>query len=386
MMNSKIKSIALTCITSVSVLGAAHAQDKEVADKPAAEVKVEAEVKAVIETVLGVGSVAPALKGLTYVQGDEVKSLDEKGKLYIIECWASWCGPCVAVIPHMNELHKKYSDKGLTIIGMNVWEEGIEKTEAFVKGKGDGMSYRVAYSGAKGSEFETDWLKASNTKGIPQAFVISEGKIIYKGHPGTLDEKNIELMMSGEFNPEEFAKQQLIESEKAQAFSQKLKLLFRAGDWKAVIELALTDEQIKGKADAAGLLSQAYQNLDYWPAQAVLLKDIVAGKYGEDTKATSIVSYSILSPEINDTVTGLAKELEKLYATEGEPKAKDYYGRIAQSRILFIAGKKEESKQKLEEIIKDANEIKSQRGMEQFIKKLEDTLKSVTEGSYPPYK
>ena len=391
-MNSKIKSLALTCITSVSMIGAADAQEQDVkktpmVDKePAAEQKVMAEEKEMAK-LLGVGSDAPALEGITWVQGDEVKTLNEKGKLYIIECWASWCGPCVAVIPHLNELHKKHVEKGLVIIGMNVWEEGIEKTQAFVEAKGEEMSYRVAYSGAKDSSFGTSWLEASGTQGIPQAFVVKDGKIIYKGHPGGLSEETIESMMAGGFDPEEFAKNQAAEQKARQAFSEKIRPLFQAGDWKAIKEIVMTDEYIKGKPDAAGLLSQANQQLSDWDAQAALLKEVVAGKYGEDTPATAIVGYSLMNAEINDKVIAIAKEIEPLYATEGEPEAEDFLGRFVQSRVFFMVDKREESKEKLQELIAEVKKLEGAQGADQFIKKVEETIKSINdEGKFPPFR
>ncbi len=385
MMNSKFKSIALTCITSVSIIGTAQAQQQELADKSEvrAAAKSEKENKELAE--LGVGSKAPALKGITWVQGDEVKTLDEKGKLYIIECWASWCGPCVAIIPHMNELHNKYAEKGLVIIGMNVWEDGIDKTKAFVKQKGEGMAYRVAYSGGKGGAFDAAWLEASNTEGIPQAFVVRDGKIIYKDHPGGLDEKSIELMMADDFNAEEFAKQQIIDAEKMKVLSEKLRPLFQAGDWSKIKEIAQTDEYLKGKLDAAGLISQANQKLGDWDAQAMLLKEIIAGSYGKDTLATVIIGNSLIDPEINPVVTDIAKELEPLYTKEGEPDSRDYFGRIAHTRVLFMAGKKEDCRKKLKEILEEVSKIQGQPEVDEFINKLKATIKSVDEGKYPPF-
>src|SRR6478735_4808346 len=51
-----------------------------------------------------------ALGKAEWIQGSAPTAW-EPGKLYLIECWATWCGPCVAAIPHVNELHRKYADK-----------------------------------------------------------------------------------------------------------------------------------------------------------------------------------------------------------------------------------------------------------------------------------
>ena len=146
--------------------------------KPGSEVKLE------------------AVSSATWVQGEPLKSF-EPGKVYMFECWATWCGPCIAAIPHVNELHKKYFDKGLRIYGMNVWEDGLDKVEKFVKDKGDGMSYPVAYTG-KGSAFENDWLKAAGVRGIPHAFIVKDGKVVLTSHPSQLTDSVIEALLSGD--------------------------------------------------------------------------------------------------------------------------------------------------------------------------------------------
>jgi len=381
-MNSQIKSLALTLVTSVGIMGAVNAQEKEMAEKPMNEKVAEQKEMA---KLLGVGSDAPALEGVTWVQGEEVKDLNEKGKLYIIECWASWCGPCVAVIPHMNELHKKYAEQGLVLIGMNVWEEGLEKTQAFVKKQGEGMTYRVAYSGEKGSKFESAWLEASNTQGIPQAFVVKDGKIIYSGHPGGLNEKTIEEMLKEGFNADEYAKKQESEKVAMQAFSEKIQALFQAEDWAAIKKLAMTDEYIKGKSDAAGIISHANQQLGDWDAQSAHLKEVVAGNFGEDAKATVLIGYSLIGAEIDDKVIAIAKEIEQLYATEGEPEKEDYPGRVAQSRVFFMVGKTAEAKEILQGLVKELSEFADDPGAADFSKKLNETIKSIDEGKYPPF-
>jgi thiol-disulfide isomerase/thioredoxin len=130
------------------------------------------------------------------IQG-EVAENWEPGKLYLLECWATWCGPCIAAIPHVNELHEKYRDKGLRVIGMNVWEDGEEKVAAFVKKKGKGMSYPVVYVG-KGGAFETEWLKAAGVTGIPTAFLVRDGKFLLKTHPSQLTDEAINSALQGD--------------------------------------------------------------------------------------------------------------------------------------------------------------------------------------------
>ena len=153
---------------------------------------------------LDVGDKAPATRPKTQIKGEAVKSF-EKGKLYIFECWATWCPPCVASIPHLNELNQKMGPKGVVITGVNVWEgeknpEAVKKVKDFVKAQGDKMSYAVAIGGDK---FLRDWLEAAKVDGIPHAFVINgDGVIVWMGHPMQLNEKILGDLLTGTATPE----------------------------------------------------------------------------------------------------------------------------------------------------------------------------------------
>ncbi len=136
-----------------------------------------------------------AITNADWIQGEGPTAF-EPGNIYVFECWATWCPPCVALIPHVNELHKKYYDKGLRVHGMNSWEDDREKVVKYVKAKGEGMSYPVAYT--KKSAFETEWLDAAGVQAIPHAFVVRNGKLLLATEAVRLTDSLIELMLSGD--------------------------------------------------------------------------------------------------------------------------------------------------------------------------------------------
>ena len=72
--------------------------------------------------ILNLGDPAPPLTVSSWVKGDKVEKF-EPGKMYVVEFWATWCGPCLESIPHLTELAHKYKDKGVRFIGVDIWEQ-----------------------------------------------------------------------------------------------------------------------------------------------------------------------------------------------------------------------------------------------------------------------
>lgn len=78
------------------------------------------------------GKPMPALTVTGWMNG-EVKPADMKGKVVLVDFYATWCGPCMASIPHNNELLQKYKDKGLVIVAVCTSSRGQENMADVVK-------------------------------------------------------------------------------------------------------------------------------------------------------------------------------------------------------------------------------------------------------------
>ena len=82
------------------------------------------------------GKPMPSLAGVAGWVNGTVTAADIKGKVLVVDFYATWCGPCKAAIPHNNEMLKKYKDKGLVILGVCTSDSGQDKMAALVRSAG----------------------------------------------------------------------------------------------------------------------------------------------------------------------------------------------------------------------------------------------------------
>ena len=111
-----------------------------------------------------------------------------KGKVVVLEFWATWCGPCIAAIPHLNELADRFKDKPVQFIAITAEDEQV--VGPFLKKKPI-----HAWVG-----LDTDKLmsKAYGIEAIPHTVVVDrEGKIAAVTHPTMLTEQHLEDVLAG---------------------------------------------------------------------------------------------------------------------------------------------------------------------------------------------
>lgn len=103
------------------------------------------------------------------LDGTTMKLQDKKGKVLLINLWATWCAPCIQEMPHLVEMQEKYRDKGFEIIGLDSDEEETkEQIEAFAAKQK--LNYQLGWAD---SALFGEFVKLSRLNGIPQTILIN---------------------------------------------------------------------------------------------------------------------------------------------------------------------------------------------------------------------
>ena len=161
----------------------------------AQEISVEKAKEVLVMNVMGkqslIGQTAPELDIEKYLQAPEgEKSLSAlKGKVVVLEFWATWCAPCVAEIPHLNQLSEEFRDKQVQFI--SVTDEGEDVIAPFLK--------RQEMKSWIGLDTDRSAFEAYGVRRIPRTFLINqEGIIAASLHPVGLSSDIIKKVIAGE--------------------------------------------------------------------------------------------------------------------------------------------------------------------------------------------
>ncbi len=120
---------------------------------------------------------------LQNLDGKSTKLSDFKGRVVLLDFWATWCGPCRASIPGLEKLHKTYSGKGLAVLAVSLDDGGWDYVKSF---QGE---YGITYAILKGTQDVASKYMALT---IPTVVLIDKEGNIHRRYLGSGNEEEIE--------------------------------------------------------------------------------------------------------------------------------------------------------------------------------------------------
>jgi thiol-disulfide isomerase/thioredoxin len=116
---------------------------------------------------------------LKLLDGSTTRLVDKRGKVVLLNMWATWCGPCRAEMPTLVKMQDEHRDKGLEVIGLNTDDETVEQINEFAEKMK--LNYTLVWVD---TDYQANLVKISKFGGIPQSFIIDrEGNLrgVFRG-------------------------------------------------------------------------------------------------------------------------------------------------------------------------------------------------------------
>lgn len=325
------------------------------------------------QEMLTIGSPAPTLDVEHWVTNRdgafEPVTEFEAGKVYIVEFWATWCGPCIASMPHLASLQDKYADSGVQIISIS--DEDLATVEAFLerevgnskaapkkpevseKEREEGTDEDIeqepeatpTYADLCGeyclttdpdTSVKNDYMRAAFQNGIPTAFVVGKtGQIEWIGHPMRMDDP-LEAVVSDSWDRATFAKTFKRQQQVSMVQAQVSRLLRQDQTDEALelIEATLGEVTPEAKAGLQDLRLQVLFMAKPDQAVEVLTAALEEADSPRLYKLTSMLAFTpIKNAEAKEKLILLAVERCKAAAEEEE----DTQGKVILRHAASVA-------------------------------------------------
>jgi thiol-disulfide isomerase/thioredoxin len=155
-------------LTSCATGGSEEIPESKIIEQP--QTQPVSQVQGETKTTVPSATLAPSFSRPD-LEGNTVNSADFSGKVVLVDFWATWCPPCRRSIPHLVDLHQKYSDQGFAVVGVSLDTKGPEEVAKFAQ------NFRIPYTIVMGDRQMAEEWKLG--RGIPTAFLVDrKGNVV----------------------------------------------------------------------------------------------------------------------------------------------------------------------------------------------------------------
>jgi thiol-disulfide isomerase/thioredoxin len=136
------------------------------------------------------------------LDGERIDLKQYRGKVVLVDFWATWCGPCVGELPDLLKLYQKHHAAGFEVIGVSL-DKSRERLKNFVKARQ--IPWPQIFFDEEGKrEWDNPLVREYGIRGIPATFLFNrEGKLMGEGFRGQSLARAVEVLLNPENAPEE---------------------------------------------------------------------------------------------------------------------------------------------------------------------------------------